>query len=49
MKELWKNLFSRGTLQTDDNGRTGFNGLPGRYRIVVSHPDYKTKEMTIDI
>jgi hypothetical protein len=49
MKELWWSLFSRGNLQTNGTGEVTFNGLPGRYQVVVSHPDYGSKTMIIDI
>lgn len=49
MKELWWSLFSRGNLQTNGTGGVTFNGLPGRYQVVVSHPDYGSKTMIIDI
>jgi len=49
MKELWQSLFSQGSLQTNENGEITFDGFPGRYRVVVSHPDYNSKTMIIDI
>ncbi|MFH0956815.1 MAG: carboxypeptidase-like regulatory domain-containing protein [Candidatus Aenigmatarchaeota archaeon] len=49
MKELWQGLFSEGTLPTGDDGKAAFIGLSGRYRIVVSHPGFGTKETTIDV
>jgi len=49
MKELWQGLFSRGSIQTDDKGTANFNGFSGKYRIVVSHQDYESKTLIIDI
>jgi hypothetical protein len=49
MKELWQSLFSKGIVQTNENGEARFSGLPGKYKIIVSHPDYKNKEMITDI
>ena len=49
MKELWQSLFSKGNIQTDDKGMAKFNGFSGKYRIVVSHPNYNSKTMIIDI
>ena len=49
MKELWQGLFSKGSIQTDDKGTAKFNGFSGKYRIVVSHQDYESKTMIIDI
>lgn len=49
MKELWQGLFSKGSLQADSDGVARFTGMPGRYRIIVSHPGYKTEEMVIGV
>lgn len=48
MKELWQSLFYQGSLQTDDKGVVKFNSSAGKYRIIASHPDYKTQEIIID-
>jgi len=47
MKELWEGLFSSGVLRTNGSGSASFSGLPGRYRISVSHPEYAEREFTI--
>lgn len=49
MKELWQSLFSKGTLKSNENGVIQFNGFSGKYKITVSHPNYKTEEIIIKI
>jgi hypothetical protein len=49
MKELWLSVFSKGSLQTDANGIGAFAGLPGEYRVIISHPNFETKEIVIKV
>ena len=49
MKELWQDFFSKGSIKTDGNGIAKFIGFSGKYRLVVSHPDYGSKTMIINI
>lgn len=49
MRELWLSLFSKGSAQTDDRGIAKFDGFSGKYRITVSHQDYESKTMIINI
>ena len=49
MKELWWGLFSQGNLQTDAKGIVTFTGLPGEYRVIISRPNFETKEILIKV
>jgi hypothetical protein len=49
MKELWWGLFSKGNLQTDTTGMVTFTGLPGEYRVIISRPNFETKEIVIKV
>lgn len=49
MSELWWGLFSNGSLKTDKTGMATFIGLPGTYHVIISHLNYETKELVIEV